>query len=140
MNPSLRAVLVAVLGAAVLMLLNRWVIWPLLFHPGYRSLQQPGGRFILLVLGAVPAVVGGFLAARLAPEKPYEHALAVGVLLTLPVLWTVPMMLRFYRQVPQSPVPFVVAVALRPLGAAAGAWLNSRLRPTAPPPPAPDKA
>ena len=87
---SLTAVLVGGIVAAVLFQLGA-VIALLSFYgiPLGASPTPPGPGYFALNLGcsAVAAVVGGWVTARVAADRPLAHAGAVAVLLGALVLW-----------------------------------------------------
>jgi hypothetical protein len=128
LNPGVLAVGAGVLAAAVLTLLVRWLMTPLFMRSGVMDIQTGLGRAMFLAAGAVPAVVGGYIAARLAPDKALTHAVIAGGLLCIPALTSLPAVLHIIRETPQSPVPIILGIVLKPVGAVVGAVLTGRAR------------
>jgi hypothetical protein len=131
-----RSVAAVAPGAALAWMLSKlegWLLWPRVFEAGLLDLEQPLGRVIFMLVGAIPVVLGGYVAGRLAPRQPLRHGLAMGVLLLLPLLLEIPRILRAYDAVPQPMWPLLVTIALRPLGGIAGAYLTGRVESQGPP-------
>lgn len=129
---SVRAVLAGAGVAAVLGFVAGLLIWPRLISSGMLDLEQFNSRLLYTLIGALPTMLGGYIAGRMAPNRPLAHGVAVGLVLWIPLLVSLPVVLRAYRAVPQSPLPWVLAWALRPIAGAAGAVLTGRVTPTAP--------
>ena len=129
---SVRAVLAGAGVAALLGLAAGFLLWPKLIASGVLNLEQFNHRVFYILAGALPALLGGYIAGRMAPERPVAHGMAVGILLLIPLLVALPAVLRAYHQVPQSPLPILLAWVMRPVAAAAGACLTGRVE-TAPP-------
>jgi len=127
MRRSVVAVGAGVALAWTLAKLEGWLLWPRVFGAELLDLDQLLGRLIFMLVGAIPVVLGGYVAARLAPREPLRHGLAVGVLLLLPLMLDVPRVLRAYHELPQPMGPFLVTIALRPLGGMLGAYLTGRV-------------
>jgi len=53
-----------------------------LFPESYRP-ENPGWVIFNVIYGCGFAAVGGYLTARLAPSRPFDHALVLGVLMAL---------------------------------------------------------
>ena len=128
---SLRAVLAGAGVAALLGLVASFAVWPPLISSGVLDLQRFPGRIFYTLAAALPTLLGGYIAGRLAPSKPVGHGVAVGVVLWIPLLVALPAVLRAYHAVPQSPLPWILAWALRPIAGAAGAYLTGRAVPAA---------
>jgi len=129
---SVRAVLIGAGVAALLGMAAGFLLWPRLIAAGVLDLQQFNQRVLYILVGALPALLGGYIAGRLAPDRPVAHGMAVGFLLLVPLLVALPAVLRAYHEVPQSPLPILLAWVMRPVAAAAGAYLTGRVE-TAPP-------
>jgi hypothetical protein len=140
MGRSVTAVLGGAALAWALAKLAQWLLWPRVISPGLLDLDQLLGRIVFILVGAIPVVVGGYLAARLAPRQPLRHGLAVGVLLLLTILFDLPRILRAYDEVPQPMWPLLLSMALRPLAGMAGAYLTGRVEPGIPEPAPPASA
>jgi hypothetical protein len=67
-SAALTAVTISVLGA--------------LFPESYRP-ENVGWVIFNVVYGCAFAVLGGYIAARLAPSRPFNHALVLGILMAL---------------------------------------------------------
>ena len=128
LNPGVLAVGAGLLAGAVLTLLVHWLLAPLLMRSGIMDIQTGLGRAMFLAVGAVPAVLGGYIAARMAPDKALTHALIVGGLLCVPALTSLPAVLQIIRETPQSPVPIILGIVLQPVGAVIGAVLTGRAK------------
>jgi len=129
---SVRAVLAGAGVAALLGLAAGFLLWPKLIASGVLNLEQFNHRVFYTLAGALPALLGGYIAGRMAPDRPVAHGMAVGILLLIPLLVALPAVLRAYHQVPQSPLPILLAWVMRPVAGAAGAYLTGRVE-TAPP-------
>jgi hypothetical protein len=129
---SVRAVLAGAGVAALLGLAAGFLLWPKLIASGVLNLEQFNHRVFYILAGALPALLGGYIAGRMAPDRPVAHGMAVGILLLIPLLVALPAVLRAYHQVPQSPLPILLAWVMRPVAGAAGAYLTRRVE-TAPP-------
>ena len=129
---SIRAVLAGAAVAALLGMAAGFLLWPRLIAAGVLDLQQFNHRVLYILAGALPALLGGYIAGRLAPDRPVGHGIAVGVVLLIPLLVALPAVIRAYHQVPQSPLPILLAWVMRPVAGAAGAYLTGRVE-TAPP-------
>ncbi len=129
MKPNPIAFTAGLVLAVVLGLAERYLLWPQLLAPGRLDLNSPTMRLVYTLVGAIPALAGGYLAARLATTRPLLVGTLVGTALLVPMLLALPRVLEAYRQVPQSPIPLVLAIVLRPLAAAGGAYLTGRLAP-----------
>jgi hypothetical protein len=130
--PAKRSVVAVAAGAALAWILGRllqWLVWPRVLGAGLLDLDQLLGRLLFILVGAIPVVIGGYVAARLAPRQPLRHGLAVGVLLLLGVLVDLPRILRAYEAVPQPMWPLLLSMALRPLAGMGGAYLTGRVLP-----------
>jgi hypothetical protein len=117
----------AVVGL-VLAELERWVLWPPLIGHGVLNLEQPAHRLAFILIGAIPAVVCGIVTGRMTPRSPTRDAAIAGTILLAPVLLSLPVMLRAYATVAQSPLPLILTVLLRPGGAWIGGVLAARRR------------
>ncbi|HEU5153636.1 MAG TPA: hypothetical protein VFU03_02780 [Gemmatimonadales bacterium] len=129
---SVRAVLAGAGAAALLGMAAGFLLWPRLIAAGVLDLEQFNHRMLYILAGALPALLGGYIAGRMAPDRPVAHGIAVGVLLLIPMLVALPAVLKAYHEVPQSPLPMVLAWVMRPVAGAAGAYLTGRVE-TAPP-------
>jgi hypothetical protein len=129
---SVRAVLAGVGVAALLGLAAGFLLWPRLIAAGVLDLQQFNHRVLYILAGALPAMLGGYIAGRMAPDRPVAHGIAVGLLLLIPLLVGLPAVIRAYREVPQSPLPILLAWVMRPAAGAAGAYLTGRGETTQP--------
>jgi|SRR5262245_34460216 len=124
---SLRAVLAGAVVAALLGLAAGFLLWPRLIAAGVLDLQQFNHRLLYILAGALPALLGGYIAGRMAPDHPVGHGVAVGIVLLIPLLVALPAVIRAYHEVPQSPLPIVLAWVMRPVAGAAGAYLTGRV-------------
>ena len=129
---SVRAVLIGAGVAALLGMAAGFLLWPRLIAAGMLDLQQFTQRMLYILAGALPALLGGYIAGRMAPDRPVAHGIAVGVLFLIPLLVALPAVIRAYHSVPQSPLPILLAWVMRPVAGAAGAYLTGRVE-TAPP-------
>jgi hypothetical protein len=68
-------VAVAVLSLATDQLLHVLEVYP----PWGEPMRDPGLNLLALAYRCVYAIVGGYIAARLAPHAPMRHALALGI-------------------------------------------------------------
>lgn len=129
MNRSVTAVLSGLVVALVLGFILSRFVWPLVFSPGRLDLENFGFRVVFVLVGAIPAVLGGFIAARLADHSFLAHGVVTGCLTLVPMLLTIPQILEAYQDVPQSMLPLVMAVVMKPVGGAIGAYLTGRVAP-----------
>ena len=83
-----------------------------------------------LLTGAVAALVGGWLTARLAASAPERHALALVVLVLLMAIVNVAVEPRDASGQPLWYCVTVVAIGVT--GVLVGAWLHARTAPLAP--------
>lgn len=127
LNRDIRAVAAGFVLAMALTLAERWALWPLLFGLGRFDLSHPLVRMVFTFVGALPVVAGGYLAARMAATNPLRQGITVGALLILPMLFSLAVVLRAHHDAPQSSVPWMIALALRPIGGALGAVLTGRV-------------
>ena len=66
MKPNPIAFTAGLVLAVVLGLAERYLLWPQLLVPGPLDLNNPTIRLVYTLVGAIPALAGGYLAARLA--------------------------------------------------------------------------
>lgn len=123
---SVRAVVAGAAVAALLGIAAGFLLWPRLIASGVVNLEQFNHRVLYILAGALPALLGGYIAGRMAPDRPVAHGIAVGLLLLIPLLVALPAMLRAYHSAPQSPLPILLAWVMRPVAGAAGAYLTGR--------------
>jgi hypothetical protein len=78
---STGAVLLGFVAVAVLSLATDQVLHVLEVYPPWgQPMHDPGLNLLALVYRCMYAVVGGYIAARLAPHHPMRHALVLGVM------------------------------------------------------------
>ena len=78
---STGAVLLGFVAVAVLSLGTDQVLHVLQVYPPWNQpMFDPGLNLLALAYRCVYTVVGGYIAARLAPHNPMRHAVALGVL------------------------------------------------------------
>jgi len=129
---SVRAVLAGAGVAALFGMAAGFLLWPKLIASGVLDLQQFNHRVLYILAGAIPALLGGYIAGRMAPDRPVAHGIAVGVVLLIPLLVALPAVIKAYHEVPQSPLPMILAWVMRPVAGAAGAYLTGRVETTQP--------
>src|SRR4051812_10782189 len=94
---SVGAVVGGYLGMTVLVIIGTLAITAALMPEGLANMAQPPPGQVLspmylsanLLLGFVAAVVGGWLAARIAPAAPFKHLAVLGGLMTLMAVVTI---------------------------------------------------
>jgi hypothetical protein len=113
-----------VIAALIVGQLMNWVLWPVIFASGIIDLQQIAGRMAFVAINALPAVLAGVITAWMSGmHRPMRNACITGALLIVPILFSLPTILRAYSLVPQSVLPLAVSIGLRPAGAIVGAFL-----------------
>ena len=118
---SAGAVLLGFLAVVVLSLTTDQALHMLDVYPPWgQPMREPGLCLLALSYRTVYAVVGSYIAARLAPHNPMRHALALGVvglaLSSIGAIATIPMDL--------GPAWFPIALVLTALPCA---WLGGAL-------------
>ena len=78
---SIGALIAGYLLSALLTGVTIWVLGTL-FPESYQP-ENAGWVVFNVVYGCVFAVIGGYVTARLAPSKPFRHALILGILMAL---------------------------------------------------------
>jgi len=114
----------------VLAELERWALWPFLIGHAVLNLEQPAHRLAFVLVGAIPAVVCGIVTGRMTPRSPTRDATLAGLILLAPMLVSITTVIRAYAAVPQSPLPLILTILLKPAGAWIGGALVARKRTT----------
>lgn len=94
MLKSIGAVLAGFVAATIIVLLSTMIAVALMLPPaGPGMMPEPTGSYLAvnLVCGLLAAIVGGWLAARLAVWAPLGHAMAVGTVMLVLGLGTAAM-------------------------------------------------
>ena len=81
-----------------------------------------------MLVGAIPAVVCGIVTGRMTPRSPTRDGALAGLILLAPMLLSIVTVVRAYASVPQSPLPLILTILLRPAGAWVGGALAARYR------------
>lgn len=78
---SIAAVLLGFLAVVVLSLATDQLLHMLKVYPPWgEPMHEPGLNLLALAYRIVYAVIGSYIAARLAPHSPMRHALALGLM------------------------------------------------------------
>jgi hypothetical protein len=81
---SIVAVLLGFLAVVVLSLGTDQLLHVLQVYPPWgEAMHEPALNFLALSYRIIYTILGGYIAARLAPSKPMRHALILGVLGTI---------------------------------------------------------
>lgn len=117
---SVRALLAGFLAVVVLSLLTDQVLHLLKIYPPWGPMREPRLNALALAYRIVYGILGGYLTARFAPERPMLHALLGGliglVLSAAGAIVTIPMDL--------GPVWYPIALAVT---AVPCAWIGGLL-------------
>lgn len=126
---SAGAVVAGFASATVTVLVLTWITVLAFFGGDMTAEPAPPYLAVNLSYSFAAAVLAGWLAARLAPRKPFSHAVAVAVLVFLLSLGGSGAEAEGASQVPSW--YGTVLTTVMPVGALLGGWLRTRGTPAA---------
>ena len=119
------AVLVGLLAVIVLSLATDQLLHTLNVYPPWgQPMFDPGLNLLALSYRIVYGILGGYIAARLAPHAPMRHALVVGVVGL--VLSTAGAVAALRLNLGPSWYPILLALTALPCAWLGGRWYESR--------------
>jgi uncharacterized membrane protein YfcA len=122
---STAAVLAGLFSVVVLSLATDQLFHTLDVYPPWgQPMRDPGLNLLALSYRLVYGVLGGYVAARLAPHAPMRHALAVGVVGL--VLSTAGAVTAIRLDLGPSWYPIALALSALPCAWLGGRWHQSR--------------